>query len=369
MASDAFNISPQSPIQNYTGTFYVNKPTQVNKLFLQFSDSSQFYFAIIRKEGNRYKFINSGILNGYYDSTTAYYLYKIDFDNYIRFPKVQQTVVYEDPYYVYLNGNNVCDLTLATGNDIIASNLDKVVIESNGDVYIAGNYTPSDLNASIYRYYFQDRIDSTSYYRPPKIYKNTWYPITLYGGVPLYFSLWDKFGVRITNSIEIRVGSGYEYKVGLIYISPYVHEVRISYDANDLSFITNDVCGNPYYFYGKDGAFDLIYCEGKKNEIDNVSKDNTKIGDSILITKQLTNKQIKQNTGLNVSDYQIRNLLSSQFVYEYDTFTTIFKPYLIDTQTFEGFNGVSFGNRNIELLFTDPKEYKRITSKTINFYD
>jgi len=46
-----------------------------------------------------------------------------------------------------------------------------------------------------------------------------------------------------------------------------------------------------------------------------------------------------------------------------------FKEYSIDTTSFSGYNGLTLGERNIELIFTDPHSYKRRINHNLTFFD
>lgn len=307
MATTTLSFDPSSPIQSTTGTFYINSPTQENKIFFLDDVTPGFYYAVIRKEGSRFKFIQTGYMNGYYNPSTGNYEYSFDFDKYIRFEKVSQTATPVNTYFQYLNGLNVCDLTIATsGVEIISSNSDKIVTETNGDVYLDGSYTPSDLDASKYRYDFVDRDSSIGWFKPADTIKGTWLPVTVYGTSPINFTLYDINDNPIIANVAITVGSGYSYRVGLINMASNVYRVTFNYLSQNYTFYSIDRCGNSYYFMGKNGAFDLLHCTGVRNEVDNVTKDNIKIGNSVVVTKQTTVKQIKQNTGISVLPYTVR---------------------------------------------------------------
>lgn len=52
-----------------------------------------------------------------------------------------------------------------------------------------------------------------------------------------------------------------------------------------------------------------------------------------------------------------------------DEYLPVAKQYNVETTTFEGYNGVKLGEKNRELIFTDPKVYKRKTNRNITFFD
>lgn len=360
----ALTIHPNSPISATTGTYYTNQLNPKTQLFLYDSSASSNLYSIIRKEGTKYKFVFTGKATGFYDITYGY-LYKFDFSKFIRYNKIDTTTFNVGTYYSYLYGNNSCDLTLAVG-DVIANNLSKVDIYSNGEVWLKTSYTPTDLVATKYRYTFFDRVDSIGYYKPDKVIPNTWYPITLYSGG---FS----FSIIGTNGTSI-YGNGFAvsptntYQVGFIKLPADFRSVQFAYNGTALpELYKTDICTNPVYFMDKWGNFDALYATGTRNE--KLSNErNDIIVNGVPINKDLTTtRSIVQNTGLGISDAQMRGLFSANSAYMLEGGQ--FKEYLLSNNEWTGYNGVSLGNKNIELEFVDPVQHKRITNKIVSFLD
>lgn len=359
----ALTIHTKSPITSTTGTYYTNQLNPKTQLFLYDGSYSSYPYSIIRKEGSRYKFVFTGKATGFYDISYGY-LYKFDFGRFIRYNKVDTTTYNVGTYYSYLYGNNSCDLTLALG-DVIADNLSKVDIYSNGEVYLKSSYTPSDLTATKYRYTFFDRVDSTGYYKPSKAIPNTWYPITLYAG-SINFNIMSTYGTIYGNGFTVPYG--YTYQVGFIKLPADFRSIQFNYNGNNLpELYKTDMCANPVYFMDKSGNFDVMYTTGTRNE--KLSNErNDIIVNGVPINKDLTTtRSIVQNTGLGITDAQMRGLFSANSAYMLES--GAFKEYLLANNEWNGYNGVSFGNKNIELEFIDPVQHKRITNKTVSFLD
>ena len=87
--------------------------------------------------------------------------------------------------------------------------------------------------------------------------------------------------------------------------------------------------------------------------------------------KITSNTKIRHNTGLAIKQEQIYSLIKSPNVNAITN--TIDGPVNdilnIDNESFEGFNGMNLSERNLELIFSKPKNVRRITDKEIKFFD
>lgn len=359
----AISINAKSPIQGTTGTIYTNTDNPTLELFLDDTSNVNLDYSIVRKEGSRYKVIFKGKGIGFNNGVN--YQYRFDFEKFIRYDKIETTVTHVDSYYAYVLGNNDCELILCLG-DIFTSSASMLETLSNGEVYLKVAYTPVDLIATKFYYAFKDRIDGTGYYKPSEVIPSTWYPITLYSG-QLNFSIIATNGSVIKGD-GITVPAGYSYIVAFLKLPASFRSIQFAYNTVNLPeiYVTNK-CINPIYFMGKDGAFDVMYCSGVSNTKNLVEKENIKVGKSIVVTKQETQKQIIQNTGLGVSSAQLYNLINSPLVYKIEGLNL--QEYELETSEFGGYNGVTFGNRNIELVLNLPYKQERITNKRITFFD
>ena len=123
------------------------------------------------------------------------------------------------------------------------------------------------------------------------------------------------------------------------------------------------------YYYNKEHYFTRILCEGVNNKTSTISRDYLQIGDkTIQYGIDKTNK-MKLNTGYNITEEQMHDIMVSPYVYLFDEETEEYKEYILETSEFAGYNGKKLSNKNIELILLDPKKYKIRTNYNLNFFD
>lgn len=364
MATDALYIHPSSPISTTSGTIYTNSPTASTELFIYDNSYSSHMVTFIRKEGTKYKLVYTGMVHGFPDIYYEY-LYRFDFGRFIKYNGIDTTLTHDGPYLSYFSGNNDCDLTLCFG-DIFTTSGYMIDTYPNGEKYLKPGYTPTDVIATKYRYTFIDREDSIGYYKPGALYRDSWYPITVYSGT-VHFSLFDTSNTLLKTS-SIGVDSGYNYKVAFIKIPSNVRSVQFAYGATGLPEIyPSEGCVKQVFFMGRNGSFDALHCTGVDNVREEVRKEYIAVGKNTIITKQETQKQIIQNTGLGISSSQMYGLLNSSLVYRVENGK--FQEYKLENTEFGGYNGVQLSGRNLELTLTLPYTTSRVTSKQASFLD
>lgn len=123
------------------------------------------------------------------------------------------------------------------------------------------------------------------------------------------------------------------------------------------------------YYYDKEHYFTRILCNGVSNKTTTISRDYLQIGDkTIQYGIDKTNK-MKLNTGYNITEDQMHDIMVSPYVYLFDEETEEYKEYILETSEFGGYNGKKLSNKNIELILLDPKQYKIRTNYNLNFFD
>lgn len=123
------------------------------------------------------------------------------------------------------------------------------------------------------------------------------------------------------------------------------------------------------YYYNKEHYFSRILCNGVSNKTTTISRDYLQIGDkTIQYGIDKTNK-MKLNTGYNITEEQMHDIMVSPYVYLFDEETEEYKEYILETSEFGGYNGKKLSNKNIELILLDPKQYKIRTNYNLNFFD
>lgn len=127
-------------------------------------------------------------------------------------------------------------------------------------------------------------------------------------------------------------------------------------------------CYTSYYFFNRNtGYLDRILAEGFGNITDNVSRETIRLGNRLVQTKIKNIKKIKHNTGFNITNEQMLNIIENPYVYKLENGK--FKRYLVETNEFTGFNGKNLSRKNVELVLIDEKQYEKITDYEISFFD
>lgn len=123
------------------------------------------------------------------------------------------------------------------------------------------------------------------------------------------------------------------------------------------------------YYYNKENYFSRILCNGVSNKTVTILRDYLQIGDkTIQYGIDKTNK-MKLNTGYNITEEQMHDIMVSPYVYLFDKETEEYKEYILETAEFGGYNGKKLSDKNIELILLDPKQYKIRTNYNLNFFD
>ena len=258
-------------------------------------------------------------------------------------------------------------------------------------------------------YYPKDRIFNFGDYFYYVIYKtdefNPFYNYLQNVTVRCYFSTYNQFGGRQENwftiqsykKIKLENNDNYAIVKFKIPESPYY------YKFDSIKFSTTNTDGDPslyfyykksfdiyynypekpnesfvhpklknckfLYYYNKEHYFTRILCEGVNNKTSTISRDYLQIGDkTIQYGIDKTNK-IKLNTGYNITEEQMHDIMVSPYLYLFDEETEEYKEYVLETSEFGGYNGKKLSNKNIELILLDPKQYKIRTNYNLNFFD
>ena len=397
-------ITPNSPIDTlYSGALYLSNNYFTPKLF--FTDSAiKMSYMILREENTQTKVITSGVLQGHPNGVD--YDYRFDFTNYIKIdnqgtPQVTGDV---DGTNYQFSGNNTCKLYFVysiTDFDLVNTNIIawNLSLLTNGEVILATGKTVDLLIATGYgEFRFIDRsadVDFINIGTNKKAFFNQYLPITSYT---------EELKIRVQTIstvyyVSVIKADADDYKVCLLWVPFDCQNIVIQYKAvnsyRDFYLLKPEkICAVPYYFFNKNGMFDALYCEGKDNEINTVKRETLQVGNKKIQTSITINKQLKQNTGLKLTQDQIYSLMGSPLVYviyygygdlildeggvpirdENHNYVKLegglsFKEYMIDLESFEGYNGKKISERNLELTFTDPKQYKRYTNANITFFD
>lgn len=383
-----------------SGSYYLNATNFDSRLL--FSDTNAaLNYAVIRYDydDSKYKVIANGRLEGYSNNTD--YDYRFDFENYIRIEHYKtlnldkfnsrNDIQYQSlPKYM-----SRISLVLYTGN-ILTANAGKITKQANGEYWLNAGQTPSSLVYTYeYDYKFYDK--STNTLNPvttsPLIYNEGWLPVTVYSStVPTTIVTKDSSNITI-ETINLYSTIEGVATVYLIYIFPTYATVEIGTTSVLKRFKPLNCESNRLYYWNIDGALDVIYSDGNTHSVSTVNKEYVRIGNNKLPVKINIENQLKVNTGFKLAQEQIYGLIKSPFLFElyknapdenllYEKLAGIFfkledgsalktltKRWLLDTNSFEGYVGSNYSERNIELVLTEEKVSKRLTNIDLDFYD
>lgn len=368
----AIVLTSNSPIVARTGTIYLGR-FKSNEVF--WTDDANvvpnYTYIVTRWDAlvGKHKVVGRGKLSGKLGST--YYNYRFNFENYIKIDKLNvNNIVKVDDNYSYMDGNNTSKIALLIHpGDVLQININNgnISLASNGEYYLNTGINPEDLTANRFEYTFRDNDNLLLYKLSDNVVPNSIYPVTVYSGT-LHTSVTFTGG---SNYRSISKPGGYDFRIGLLTLPSNTTSIQLSHLTTSLptKFVT-PLCSINYYYMSIDG-FESINFTGTLNESNTVSREDVKIGSNTLITKLKTVKRLIQNTGLNVSSNTMFKFINAPSVYtlKLEGGNVVAKEYILDTNEFEGYNGKSFSNRNLEITLIDPVEYKRITNKEVTFWD
>lgn len=204
--------------------------------------------------------------------------------------------------------------------------------------------------------------------------------------------------IGLEDGMDVLVGAKVGYVTYMVYIPENVHTVSFAifdnggydiiqapqfenlyptieavgrYSKSIYAYRAVDGCMKPYYFWNDNGGYDTIYCSGTKNKLESVEKTYVNINGVEIPIKIMVNKRYKHNTGLTLKQEQIYSLIKSPNVDAIVPSVTgpIHTLLNVDMESFEGYNGINLSERNIELIFSQAKDERRITNKRITFFD
>lgn len=341
-------------IQN--GTLFLNEPGFDSKLF--FTDDTQAYNYFIVREDTVLTF---GILNGY--DNGANYSYRFDFGNYIKITNQdipEMTLI--DPFgSVKFQGKNSSNVSLFIGvGDIVTQNITAghLVKQSNGNIKLVNGHTINDLIATqSFKYKFIDKIpgDDILFDSTNVPMQNFYYVITNYSSTTLTIDYRDSTNNNLIPQLSVTKDNGNDYIVTMLKIHPKCTNVIIN-GVNHYTAKCNG--GTDYFFWNYDGRFDRLNCTGNSKPTDTVTKSNIKVGNKVVYNKIDIVKQIKQNTGFELSENQMFGLIQSPNIIklnDVDVTNINLVPGIFE-ENLTATSDVVYGNHNVYL--TGGQTYK-----------
>lgn len=376
------NILQNSDIKSLISTIYLNNAGQGTNLFYSSEESRQYYF-LLRDS----TIVANGVMKGYRERGASLYKYRYDFFNFIKINNqniLAGTTL--DTYGSYkIVGDNSSTLHLYVGsNDILTQNINNELIDTYGDgtlILYPGKYYTDLLSDNRVDITFVDAKSLVQDFLPIKYRLETgkptigsYTPITVYGICTFTYTFKDKYGDVIYSSPYPQTSTTEKgYSLYMLMIPSDCTTINYTLAREDMTTVNEnieiyDICSTPYYFWNDNGAFDVIRLTGVRNIVELVDKKYINVnGTQIPITIDIT-QQIKHNSGFQLPQEQIYSLIKAPIVDEIK-FGQSHNILNINLTSFEGFNGTNLSNRNIEFIFTRPKDSKRVTGKTIGFTD
>lgn len=427
------NILDNSDIKGGISRMYLNNKDAGTELFFTDNFDEQYYFLMREEEviasgimkgygeaGNyQYRFDFSPFIKIYnqdvmpHTSLDSYGSYRFEGDNtcnlflFISSIEILEENIFNEKLIRNADGTVVLNRGEFTYEDIVSK--DRVFT-----TFIDGAFTSYDTSG----YEFQYRLETT-----PVVERGGYMPITLYRNNILQYEFIDEDNNIIFKSEYIRKGfenptpglnDGYiltesdgftlsetenfiALEEGMLDLSDRIgymvvmlkipNDCKIlkldlytkestatnlpSLDRNTkktLLFEATDKCHTPYYFWNDNGAYDTIYCSGVANKVVDVDKTYINLNGKQMPIKIEYQESIKHNTGLSLKQEQIYSLIKSPQV-DMITEGPVHNIYNIELESFEGYNGINLSDRNIELILSKPRKSRRVTNKTITFFD
>lgn len=377
-------IKTFSPLQSTTTEYYVNSSTY-NGAELMFDDSnSNLNLLIFRQDFDnptRHYVLSYNSLNGYYNGSG--YDYRIDFSNYIKIVHSNAFIPTTASYLKALVNipPNQCNITIYIGTNDILTDLEPYLTTlGNGEKYLTtfpGISLPGVLLHDNFVFYDQGK---QSLYTS-ELYTNSDFMVLLDNTASTYVidyvRFYDSSNTLITgNGTETDIAYNPNYiKMNLFMVPDGAYKVEVGFRiSGTLDTITKYVKGcaiNQYFYYGTTHMVEALYCTGKREKIENVTKEYLKYSsknNAIRIKKQTT---YQQNVGFSLTESQVFDLSTTPFLVEYTSThpneaTTVL--WNLNNETFEGYNTKRLSEKNFVLNLTKQNEQIRYTSPNINFY-
>ena len=375
----AISIKLFSPLQSGTPDYFLNSDTYLGGELMFTNASSTLNCVILRKDytnTGRYYILQSSVLTGY-NNGTANYDYRLDIGNKIKivhdpdvFIKYASTTAFAE---IHANINH-CSIYISLGtNDILSDMSASITTLSNGEKYVTslGDFG----NAFNDTFNFYDHSKQNLYISD--LYTNSNLAVVLDSTASTYtitdVQFYDSANSSITGygSDTDRTSDEDYNTLYLFVVPPNAVKAIVSYTVSGTSYtITKTLKGcasNQYVYFGKTQTIDTLYCTGKREKIEEITREYVKFSGKqrpISIKKQVS---YDQNVGHGITEDKIFDLSVAPFIVEYNS-SWGYEIYNIDNSTFEGLNTKSLSERNFVLTIKKDNEDRRNTSFLPNFY-
>ena len=379
--------------QGIYNEYYTRKDDFDSRLLFTSNHKKLYYFIV----NDDKKIILNGKLNGHFNDID--YDYRFDFDEYIvfnyEFTNRQKSVVYNEINIEPLSYTPTQYNTLGEFINVVSEPVNNCKLRiyfSPENMIQINTYGHKITQNSNGEYYV---IDFDTVVNDDFIYVNFWNMISsnmlndtstnnyiAYGGNDILIPN-EKYliinglsgGTTVMGMTMVTSSNTYVYT----YLPTATMLIDIPDDIVSLTITNNKLktnkvyypikkCYTSYYFFNRDtGYLDRILAEGFGNITDNVTRESIRLGNRLVQTKIKNVKKIRHNTGFNITNEQILNIIENPYVYKLENGK--FKRYLVETNEFTGFNGKNLSRKNVELVFIDEKQYEKKTDYLMSFFD
>ena len=364
-----------SPLQS-GGYYYTNSDNFDPQIFFT-DDNNELYYIIIELDTiGDYKVIFNGKLKGYnnnyrVDLSKFINLKELDLSKYKFIPQITEYFIND-----FINKSNIF-IVFDTVN-LLTSYPSKFIIDNNGEVFLNGG-TPYSLFTTQakrnYKFYNKKSNINNKVGYSKNIYKDSYLPFTIYD----FYNNDDKLKINTINenditNIIVDIEKSEYIQMGFCYINNDAKEAQI-YNNNEwktIKVLPKPCNMSTFYYINSDGFLSMFNTIANIHPVETTEREYITIGNKQILSKSNTTKQLKINTGFDINENEMYEIIKSPYFYtldKNDDLNIVLKRYKNNNNSFEGWKGNNLSERNIELLLEDEKIYKKISNVQIDFFD
>lgn len=381
----AITIVSNSPVQE-NKEHLINHESFRSELFFT-SVSTLLYFVVGEVVGTKLYLRFSGKLNGYVGDSGN--MYRFDLGKYIIIRNDSPVVMpmASSPRNLnYVNFVNTCDLKILNGpTDFmnLAGNQQYILSDASG-IYINLSSLASVTGQETKSFNFKD---SDSQRMTPTVYKKFYYVndiISIKADSQIFINIietWkDGTTYKILDGASVQNGlpTTYLYRVSDCISSYYI---EVNDCALGTKYCINGItipCANrsfQYMYKAIDGGYNVANFHANLTTSKTSNKEYIKVnGYEKILTNNYLNKY-NQNTGFDVSECELFNIVRSEYVWKinFDTcincVSMVLLPLVCENNSQNDFCNTILTEKNIELVFRETLNHKLNVNVTTKFFN
>lgn len=371
------DIKSISPLQS-SGNYFINDDNFSGELF--FTDvEKNISFIIVKYDYDilKWKVVYNGILSGYSNNVNYDYriniekfinietyrdfnlqIYNLDFGGYTIDEKVQYMNVEKQTSQLSIILNNT--------QDILTTYSNLITIQNNGEIYLNSGPNSFLTENTVLNYLFINKKNNNyhSYSLSKFAVAGTWFPFTTFNvsSEKINLKVYDENEniLILSNLYTSTKGIG---RLFMIYIPLNATKILFTNLLNNETkeYKVHKICSKPYFYWGSDGI-DVVYLSGNQHIVENTTKEYINLGNKKYPIKIETTKQIKRNTGFNLIEEQVFDLLKTTYINEiYDGEIEQSDRNLFDGSTSPDWTHIDNQNYSTNNIITnDGEQYNRV---------